>query len=71
MKFVIVVVLLIAMVMVLLGISHLSYRHEDNGNEETEAFRREVDEDANVVGSHSLFRYFLARDRRTAAPRHR
>lgn len=63
-KILIVVVLLIAMVMVLMGISHISHVRDESGREETDAFRQEVDEDANVVGSHSLFRCFLARDNR-------
>ncbi len=68
-KFLIVAVLLVAMVMVLMGISHLSHVYEESDDAETADFKREVDEDANVVGIHSLFRCFLARDSRRSSSR--
>ena len=53
------IVLLVAMVMVLLGIRHISNPGESATNEETEALKRDVDEASPGISRHSLFRQFL------------
>ncbi len=61
MQIILVTVMLVAMVMVLMGISHLSHVEDEARKEETDALKREVDEDANVVSRYSVFHRFLAR----------
>lgn len=60
-QFVLVIVMLVAMVMVLMGISHLSHVEDEARKEETEALKREVDEDSRVLSPYSVFHRFLAR----------
>lgn len=66
-KGLLVLVMLVAMVMVLMGISHLSRVDDDSAEEDAEKLRRQIDEDERVVGDYSVFHRFLARDRRKRA----
>ncbi len=53
------IVLLVAMVMVLLGIRHLSNPQESATREETDVLKREVMDSKPGISRHSLFRQFL------------
>ena len=58
-KLLLVVLILIGMVMVLLGINHLSSGNLGSNEDDTAEFRKEVKEDEEVMGRHSAFRQFL------------
>ena len=58
-KAIVMLVLLVAMVMVLLGIKHLSNPRESASAEETEALKRDVDRETPGISRHSLFRQFI------------
>lgn len=61
-KVLVMVVLLVAMVMVLLGIKHLSNPQGSATLEETDALKREVNEEHPGLSRHNLFRQFLYSD---------
>ncbi len=58
-KALVMLVLIVAMIMVLLGIRHLSNPHESASAEDTEALKREVEQEGNGISRHSLFRQFI------------
>lgn len=60
-KFVCVIILLMAMVMVLLGIGHLSQPLEENDKTSTNALRKELKKSNRVISRHSIFHSFLVR----------
>lgn len=63
-KILILIVLLSAMVMVLLGIRHISNPLESASRDETDALKREVRDEADGISQHSVFRQFLSGSRR-------
>lgn len=58
-KILLVVLILVGMVMVLLGINHLSSGHPGDSEDDTAEFRKEVRDDEEVMGRHNAFRQFL------------
>lgn len=62
-KIVAMMVLLVAMIMVLLGIRHISNPAESATREETDALKREVQSEQNGISRHNLFRQFIFSNR--------
>lgn len=60
-KFIAVVIILAAMVMLLLGIGHLSHVDDIASDSESQKMMREVLEDEKVIGDKSVFNKFLSR----------
>ena len=58
-KFIAVVVILAAMLMILLGIGHLFSGNFHSDSEETEKLRQDVENNEDVVSPRSLFYEFL------------
>lgn len=58
-KFILVLVILVAMIVILLGINQLFSGNFSSSEKETSDFRREVREKDEVMSSQNLFRRFL------------
>lgn len=61
-KMFLVCVMLVAMILVLLLISHLSHPEDSATNEENDRLRRDVETRDRVITSSSLFHQFFARE---------
>ncbi len=54
-------VILLGMIVVLLGINHVTHNDDSLSSEETNLLRREVTDDRKVITPRSVFHNFLAR----------
>lgn len=63
-KFILVLIILVAMIIILLGINHLFSGNFSSSEKETSDFRREVREGDDVMSSHNLFHQFLDKGKR-------
>ncbi len=61
-KVLMVIIILIGMIIILMGINHLTHNDDSISPNETKALKREVRDDQRVISRRSVFHKFLARD---------
>ena len=59
-------IILIGMIMILLGIIHLTHNDDSLTDEETQSYRQDIPTEKRVISSKSVFNNFLARSMKRA-----
>ena len=59
-------IILIGMIMILLGINHLTHNDDSLTDEETQSYRQDIPTEKRVISSKSIFNNFLARSMKRA-----
>lgn len=59
-------IILIGMIMILLGINHLTHNDDSLTDEETQSYRQDIPTEKRVISSKSVFNNFLARSMKRA-----
>lgn len=60
-KIILVLIIILGMIVLLLGINHLSHNDDSISEEETEKLKSELTKESRVISPRSVFHRFLAR----------